>query len=119
MVVGWLVVGLGVLAFAILVPEWWAFLVRRDFSRATQYPFGTEQGWSYSNPVVYAWSSLITGVLTIAMAVLLRFGLVRKTWRPVGAALVLIVAWIVTDHVCAGINWSILDRFAQVRQITG
>jgi hypothetical protein len=40
---GLLSVAFGLGCFALMTPEWWPFLVRHDFSRAGDYPFGTEQ----------------------------------------------------------------------------
>ena len=114
---GAVVLALGL--FALMASEWWPFLVQRDFSRAGEYPFGTEQGWSYSNPVVYAWSTLAATSAVLAMTVLVRWALVRRSWAALGGVILLLVAWVATDRLCSGVEWHIFDRSAQERSVTG
>lgn len=104
-VFGWAVIGLGTFYFVGSVQEWWLLAVRRDPSRARLYPFGTEQGWAYSNPTVYAWSALWTGALALLIAVFVRYALVRHSWRWLVGVGLAYAAGVVVDLICGAMHW--------------
>jgi len=103
--IGWAAVALGGTLFVLFAYEWWVFVIRGDFGRAREYPFGTEQGWNYSNPIVYGWSALWCGLVALAVAIFIRSELVRRSWRWLAGAALIYGAAVVVDRVCGSMHW--------------
>lgn len=110
---------LAVLALVLGVGESWFILVQPDREQVASYHFGSEAmvgsgGWTYSNPEVYGWTSLVGSVVVAGGWVLLSLALLRSSLRlaisGVGIWLVLVLSMAALgrldwDHRAAPSNW--------------
>ncbi len=65
---------------ALLIHEWVSVGLIADPGKIRAYPFGTEQGWNYVSPSIYAWSALGEAIGLLGVA-----GVLLRAWWVPGA----------------------------------
>lgn len=107
---GALLVAVGSLLFALGLSESWSTALSPDPQRIASYHFGSEAmlghgGWSYANPEVYGWTSLVSlGLVGIAVA-LVGVSLIRASWRAAIAGAVIGLVVTVAMQYLGHLEW--------------
>jgi hypothetical protein len=104
---------LGVLALLLFffgVSESWFTVIRPDAEQIAGYHFGSEAmlghgGWTYANPEVYGWTSLVGSFVGGGACSLLALALVRKSSRLAGVGLGIWLALVLAMAAFGDVQW--------------